>query len=151
MEFVFKRRWYTPEAPLPPEYGEYFYFFEIDLVFKDTLDWKDVTHRFQFDTGAPISYAPERILNDLMGIEPAFEYDFWGINRAERCKIRTKVAHLTFKILDEDGNESPELEGWFAFHHYNSPSLFGLEAIFGKLGFQLQLDDDTLILNFSQS
>ena len=120
--------------------------FEVGVLFKKSDNFDRVIHDFVFDTGAFISYAPDTILERL-NVTPRFEGLVYGIVAKEECKVKTKVARMNFLLIDDNGKESKELQGWFAFHPFkNGPYLLGMKDIIENLGIIKQVKGDHMIL-----
>ena len=120
--------------------------FKVNVKFKSIQDWDKNYNGFLFDTGAYVSIAPDYIL-EFLKIKPEYVGFVHGIIDKKECKMKTKVANITFKLIDNDGKESSELQGWFAFHSLNiGPLLLGMNGIFQKLGITKEPDSDQITL-----
>ncbi len=107
---------------------------KVNLKFKKKEEWDHYSYRFILDTGAFVSIAPDYLLERLT-IKPEFSGCIHGIIDKKGCEMKIKVAHLEFKFIDDDGNESSEQKGWFAFHSMkNAAFLLGMNGVFQDLG-----------------
>ena len=148
MDLVFKKRVYRPSPEFwgdfsRNEFRDHFGFSSTYLV---NLEIKGNVYGFTFDTGAFISYAPDFLL-EHMGTEPSFEGYVRGATPKEECKIKVKVAKLSFRIQDDMGKESTQLSAWFAFHPFDrGPFLLGMKDVIEKMGLIMEWDEEKLIL-----
>ena len=151
MDLVFNRRRISPNAlrNLSDEIRERFgqsTKYVVHLKFKKTDGWDIFRYPFIFDTGAVLSYAPISILEDLR-IEPEFKLRVGGIHPDDRCKVITKVAKVSFKIIDDIDQESQELNAWFAFHPFTQRTcLLGMKDVLEIFNFQHKVEEDRLII-----
>ena len=119
---------------------------KVTLKFKKEEKWDQNSYRFILDTGAYVSIAPDYLLERL-AIKPVFDGHIHGIIDKEECEIQVKVAYLDFKFIDDNGNESSEQKGWFAFHPMqNGPLLLGMNGIFQNLGISKKSGSNDFIL-----
>lgn len=116
------------------------------IIFKDLKTPFEAVYKLIIDTGAFISYAPDFILESL-DIKPEFEGYIRGAAPQEECKIKVKVAKVPFRLIDDNKNESRELESWFAFHSFDrGPFLLGMKDILENYGILKGKNQDNLIL-----
>ena len=120
--------------------------YEIKLCFKKKNVWDDPTYIFLFDTGANISFAPISIIKDF-GIKPVFDGCVHGISTKPECTISVHFTQLSFKIIDDNKNESSELSCWFALHEFDGPFLFGMKGLIEDLGFNQEISLNELTLS----
>lgn len=152
MDLVFNRRSISPYAlrNLSNEIRERFgqsTKYIIHLKFKKADGWDIFRYPFIFDTGAVLSYAPISILEDL-NIEPEFELSVGGIHPDDRCKVLTKVTKVSFKIIDDNNQESQKLNAWFAFHPFvQRTCLLGMKDILENLNFRHKAEEDKLLIS----
>lgn len=119
---------------------------KISLKFRAEDKWDKNSYRFLLDTGAYVSIAPDFILDNL-NLKPNFVGFVHGIVDKEECEVKVKVAKICYKIIDDEGNESSELNSWFAFHSlHKGPLLFGMNGIFPRLGIIKKNDSNEIII-----
>lgn len=148
MDLIFNRK-YFPANELSDEVKERignFSRYIIHLKFKYDKIWDNFRYPFIFDTGAFISFAPE-VLMEEFNIKPEFEWRLGGLHPDEKCKVTTKVGRATFKIIDDRGFESREIEAWFAFHPLAEYiSLLGMKNIINDLDIYQNTTTETLTI-----
>jgi len=151
MDLIFYRRSISPNAlqNLSSEIREKFGHstkYVIHLKFKKRDGWDIFRYPFIFDTGAVLSYAPLSILEDLK-IKPEFELSVGGINPDEKCRVITKVAKVSFKIMDDINQESQKLTAWFAFHPFTQQvCLLGMKNVLDSFNFRQNSKENKLII-----
>ncbi len=119
---------------------------KVSINFRQLKDWDNNSYKFIFDTGAYVSIAPEYIL-DYLDVFPEFEGTIHGIIDKEEAKIKVKVAKVAFRFVDDFGQESPKLKGWFAFHSLNKgPLLLGMNGILNQIGLVKEPYTDEIII-----
>ena len=154
MDLVFKRKGYQPASEFWGDLSiqEFHNTFGVSSTFIINLKLinpsknEENIYSFTFDSGAFISYAPDFILEDF-----EIGYSFEGFVRSampkDECKIKVRMAKLSFKILDDNDQESNEITAWFAFHPFDrGPFLLGMKDVIEKIGFIKKLDEGVLIL-----
>ncbi len=121
--------------------------FKVNIKFRRTSEWDVDLYKFIFDTGAYVSIAPDSLINHL-GIEPLHTGQIHGIIEKKECRLDVKVAYIKFKLVDDEGKESNELEGWFAFHPLEKePLLLGMNGILKKIGIFKKPNDNYVVLS----
>lgn len=153
MELIFNRKRFlaTPEfrgSLSKEEYLEKYGYsskFEIALQFKPENQWDPIIYNFMIDTGAHISIAPDVLLKKFK-IKSEFEGIVYGVALKKECEVKIKMARISFRIIDDKGQESEAFHAWFGFHPYKAPFLLGLKNILEDFGISKNYKDDKLVL-----
>lgn len=93
------------------------------------------------DTGAPISVIPLDIWTDIEN-KILTEHEIQGINPRKECALPALIGKATCILLDEEGNQSRELE---ILSHFALTNLVPL-----IIGFKGILENFKLILDYKQ-
>jgi len=89
-----------------------------------------------FDTGAGISLLPRHVGEEI-GIKKYVNHKLTGISKREECLVPVKISRVKAKLIDSEGNMSPEFEIWVAFADRDDvPSVLGMKDIIDKFTFK---------------
>ncbi len=125
--------------------------YRINLIFKKNSDWEEeFPVKFKFDTGAFLSFAPKKLMEDF-SIPTEFSMEVTGIHPEKKCRVLVKIGKMLFKILDDNELESDEFEAWFAFHPFEKGMhLLGMKSIIEEIEFHQDPKRKILILKTVQ-
>ncbi len=99
-----------------------------------------------FDTGAIFSLFPGTLLNEY----PDIKYEthtLWGIVDAPECQVKTRMATVPIKLIDNEGNESPILTILGAFSEITDiPALLGMKNLLVRYPYHFDPIEETFTL-----
>lgn len=100
--------------------------YPVYISFKTKNGWTRL-HRMIYDTGAVISLLPSSYYT-ILDIRKSAPAKLGGVTPETEVKVR--LARLKFRFVDLDGNNSPEVEAWFAIAERDDvPRIIGLKDI----------------------
>jgi len=100
--------------------------YPVQISFKTKNGWTRL-HRMIYDTGAVISLLPASYYN-LLGIQKHASAKLGGVT--PETEVGVRLARVTFRFADLNGNSSPEIEAWFAIAERDDvPRVIGLKDI----------------------
>ncbi|MFW9882472.1 MAG: hypothetical protein ACFFG0_56135 [Candidatus Thorarchaeota archaeon] len=123
----------------------------VDLEFLSAINQVVLVTDAIFDTGAPISLFPKRILKKIPNVR-LIPHTFWGIVNKHECQVKAEIGVVAIRFKDLLGKTSPILEIPVAFTDMtNIPHLIGLKGIIEQVKVIIDYQADEFSLQFNIS
>lgn len=85
------------------------------------------------DTGAHTSILPLSVWKEIL-FQPIRKYRMFGLSKNEACALLGTLATVNLILVDEEGNQSTEMEAVFFLAETDQvPILFGFNGLLDKL------------------
>lgn len=118
--------------------------YPVYISFKTKNGWSRL-HRMIYGTGAVISLLPASYYS-LLGIQKHASAKLGGVT--PETEVRVRLARVTLRFVDLNGNTSPEIQTWFAIAERDDvPRIIGLKDI--NITHKLVVDGRMVLLVWS--